>query len=53
MALKVVGSSMTYDEIIHGLKTLLEGAMKWDKMPELLGEDVELYTTSIFPITNS
>lgn len=53
MALEVVGSTMTYNEIVHGLKTLLEGAMQWNKLPELLGEDVELYTTSIFPATNS
>lgn len=53
MALKVVGSTMTYNEIVHGMKTLLEGAMQWNRLPELLGEDVELYTTSIFPAANS
>ena len=53
MALEVVGSSMTYDEIIHGYRELLEGVMQWDKLPELLGEDVGIYTTSIFPAENS
>ena len=53
MALEVIGSSMTYDEIIHGYRELLEGVMQWDKLPELLGEDVEIYTTSIFPAENS
>lgn len=47
MALEVVGSNMTYDEIIHGYSQFLEGAMQWDKLPELMGEDVEIYTTYI------
>lgn len=47
MALEVAGSNMTYDEIIHGYSQFLEGAMQWDKLPELLGEDVKIYTTYI------
>ena len=40
MALETVGSNMTYDEIANGMKELIEGAMRWDKLPELLGEGV-------------
>lgn len=53
MALEVVGSNMTYDEIIYDYRQLLERAMGWDRLTELLGKDVELYTTSIFPAVNN